>query len=188
MESSETNFRKLISLSKKDLLRRLAEDNTVREWLRSNVNYSVSEGSHKLRGIKIFLSYATPDVEKVTELYEWLLAAGMKPWFAPRSIKSGEKWELAIQTAIQQSDFFIVCLSSNTVNKRGVIQKEIRTALEISASMLDDDIYLIPVRLEDCPVPAALQHLQYLDLFEAKGYNELMWAIQKGIERRHRGR
>ncbi|NIO68956.1 MAG: TIR domain-containing protein [Anaerolineae bacterium] len=43
----------------------------------------------------------------------------------------GEKWELAIQKAIRRSDFFLVCLSANSIDKRGWIQKEIKQVLDI---------------------------------------------------------
>ena len=185
-ELPEHHFRKLMSLGKKDLLRLLAEDEIVKNWERSNYN-SVSEDSNKLPGPKIFLNYATPDVEKVAEIDEFLLSVGMESWFAPRCITPGEQWKAAIQTAIQQSDFFIVCLSSNSVDRIGFLQKEIKTALEVTAEMPDGYIYLIPLRLENCHIPGTLRHFHFLDWFEAKARDKLLWAIHKGIEKRHKG-
>ena len=62
-------------------------------------------------------------------------------------------WKAEIQKAIQKSDFFLVCLSTCSARKRGVIQDEIKEALETWRKKLEDDIYLIPVRLEGCEVP-----------------------------------
>jgi len=50
--------------------------------------------------------------------------------------------------------------------------------------MLEDDIYLIPVRLEDCEVPDSLLDFQWVNLFEEAGWAQLVEAIQTGIERR----
>ncbi len=50
--------------------------------------------------------------------------------------------------------------------------------------MLDSDIYLIPVRLEDCEVPESLRDFQWVNLFEEKGWTLLAKAIQVGMERR----
>lgn len=101
-----------------------------------------------------------------------------------KDIIAGEKWRYSIQKAIRHCDFFLVCLSRNSVNKRGSLQREIRQALDILQGMLDSDIYLIPVRLEDCRVPESLRHIQWLDLFERDGWRRLMEAIQAGMERR----
>jgi hypothetical protein len=136
---------------------------------------------------QIFLSYAREDGEKVEKLYQKLSDAGFKPWMDKKDILPGEKWELAIQKAIQHSDFFLVCLSKNSVGKRGWIQREIREALHVLKGMLDSDIYLIPVRLEDCEVPESLASFQWVNLFKANGWTWLVKAIQVGMERRAEG-
>lgn len=99
-------------------------------------------------------------------------------------ILPGEKWELAIKRAIRDCDFFLICLSKNSVNKRGVLQKEIRIALDICQGMIDNDIYIIPVRLEECDAPESLQDFQGVDWFEKDGWTKLKNAIQVGMDRR----
>jgi CheY-like chemotaxis protein len=49
---------------------------------------------------------------------------------------------------------------------------------------LDADIYLIPIRLEECEVPDRLSEFQYLDLFEDGAGEKLLMAIQEGMKRR----
>jgi hypothetical protein len=61
---------------------------------------------------QIFLSYAREDRKRVEKLYQELSKAGFKPWMDKRDILPGEKWELAIQKAIQRSDFFLICRRS----------------------------------------------------------------------------
>lgn len=133
---------------------------------------------------QIFLSYAREDKEKVEALYQKLSDAEFKPWMDEKDILPGERWESCVQRAIQDSDFFLACLSTNSVNKRGFLQKEIRAALSIWQEKLDSDIYLIPVRLDDCEVPESLRDLQWVDLFEEDGWTRLVEAIQVGMERR----
>jgi len=135
---------------------------------------------------QVFLSYAREDKAAVGSLYRRLSDAGFKPWMDGKDILPGEQWEFSIQQAIRRSDFFMVCLSANSVNKRGFLQKEIKHALSIRQEMLDSDIYLIPVRLEDCEVPESLHDCQWVDLFEKDGWTQLVKAIQVGIERRVR--
>jgi len=134
---------------------------------------------------EIFLSYAREDAEKVENLYQKLSDAGFKPWMDKKDIVPGESWKSSIQGAIQRSDFFLVCLSANSVSKRGFIRKEIEHALDIWQEELDRDIYLIPVRLEDCEVPESLSDFQWVNLFEEYGWARLVEAIKVGMERRH---
>ena len=133
---------------------------------------------------QIFLSYAREDEEKVENLYQKLSHAGFKPWMDKKDILPGEQWKSSIQKAIQHSEFFLVCLSANSVDKRGWIQREIKQALDIWKEMLESDIYLISVRLEDCGAPENLGDFQWVDLFEKDGWTRLVKAIQVGMERR----
>jgi hypothetical protein len=133
---------------------------------------------------RVFLSYARPDEEKVTTLYQQLLQVGVKPWMDRFDIMPGEVWQPLIEKAIKSSDFFLACISSNSASRRGVLQKELKNALEVWEKMLGDDIYFIPVRLEQCEVPETISRFQWVDLFGKNGFKRLIDAIKEGIERR----
>lgn len=133
---------------------------------------------------RIFLCYARSDQENVILLYDNLSKAGQIPWMDQKCIQGGEKWETAIRRAIRESDFFVVCLSKKSINRRGFIQREIRLALNIWDEKLDDDIYLIPARLENCDVThERLREIQWVDLFEPDGFQRLIQAIRVGTIR-----
>ncbi len=53
------------------------------------------------------------------------------PGWLNKDILPGEQWKMKIRQAINASEFFIACLSTNSVQKRGYLQKEIRGALEL---------------------------------------------------------
>ncbi len=130
---------------------------------------------------RIFLCYARPDEEEVDLLYKDLTAAGFIPWMDKKHITGGERWEVAIRKAIRTADFFVICLSDNSVNRRGFMQREIRLALDIWDEKLENDIYLIPARLEQCAVTHdRLRELQWVDLFESDGFLRLCLAIRTG--------
>ena len=133
---------------------------------------------------QIFLSYVREDKEKVEKLYQKLSDEGFKPWMAKKDIFPGEQWEFRIPQAIRRSDFFLVCLSASSIDERGWIQREIKQALDIWQEKLDSDIYLIPVRLEDCEVPESLRKFHWVNLFEEDGWTRLVEAIQEGMKRR----
>ena len=101
---------------------------------------------------KVFLCYAHADHDRVEVLYEKLSEAGFTPWMAPKNIMPGEKWRRTLFKAIREAPFFLACLSNNSVDRRGVIQAEIKLALSMWREKLESDIYFIPVRLEKCEV------------------------------------
>jgi internalin A len=134
--------------------------------------------------IQIFLSYAHLDKKIVADLYEKLTKEGFKPWMDTEDILPGENFRLAIEKGIRNSDFFLACLTKNSVDRRGFIQRELKEAHDLWKEKLDSDIYLIPVRLEECKAPENLQGFQWVDLFEPNGWARLLKAIQEGIRRR----
>ena len=74
----------------------------------------------------------------------------------------------------------MACFSRNSVSKKGGFQAEIRYALECARRVPLDEIFMIPVRLDDCPVPARIQkELQYIDLFPdwARGLRRLFTVM-----------
>jgi hypothetical protein len=142
------------------------------------------EGVQVKATVQIFLCYARLDRRKVEDIYQKLSDAGFKPWMDKKDLLPGERWKSSIQKAVRRSDFFLACLSANSVNKRGFLQKEINDALDIWREKLDSDIYLIPARLEDCEMPESLRDFQWVDLFEEDGWTRLVKAIQVGMERR----
>jgi len=133
---------------------------------------------------QIFLCYGRQDRQKVQRLYEELANLGYQPWMDVKDILPGEVWETSIRHAIRRADFFLACISSTSVNRRGFLQKEIREALEIWKEKLEEDIYFIPARLEECEVPQQMSGFQWVDLFEQQGLARLSEAIATSFEKR----
>lgn len=128
----------------------------------------------------VFVSYAREDEKAAERLYKDLKEAGVEPWFAPESVMPGEDWKRAIKLAIRSSRYFIALLSSNSVNKKGVVQSEIADALEILKEFPPSEIYMIPVRLDDCkPSHERLQDLQWADMFPdwEKGLDKILRSV-----------
>jgi hypothetical protein len=77
----------------------------------------------------MFVSYASEDRVQVKEIYDGLRLAGYDPWMDSVDIVGGENWERTIERALHNVDLFLACLSSNSVQKRGFLQKELLQAL-----------------------------------------------------------
>jgi hypothetical protein len=115
---------------------------------------------------RVFIAYAAEDRAFAEKLYVGLEALGCAPWLDVHKLLPGQDWPRRIQEAIESSDYFVACFSTRSVNKRGGFQAEVRQALECARKIPLDDVFLIPVRLDDCHVPARIQReTQYVDLF-----------------------
>jgi hypothetical protein len=86
---------------------------------------------------------------------------------------------VAIKKAIKKSTIFLACLSKSAVSKRGFVQPELNSALKILDTIPEGEIYLIPIRLDQCEVPSKLEHLQWVDYFEEGGPGKLFDALRE---------
>jgi hypothetical protein len=100
--------------------------------------------------MKTFLSYAREDHDRAEECFRFLEGFGFDPWMDTHKLVGGMDWEAQIEKAIRVCDVFILLMSTHSVSKRGIIQKEIRVALREAEKYLPSDIFIIPVRLEPC--------------------------------------
>lgn len=117
-------------------------------------------------GPQVFIAYVKEDEPAAARLYADLAAAGFSPWMDVRKLMPGQNWPRAIESAIETSDFFLACYSTNSVRKKGGFQAEIRYALDCARQVPLDEIFIVPVRLDSCDLPRSIRHeLQYIDLF-----------------------
>jgi adenylate cyclase len=128
--------------------------------------------------IKAFLCHASEDKPLVTDLYHKLRSDGIDAWLDKQDIQPGEEWAMAIPRAVRASHVVLVCVSSRSVGKEGYLQKEIKHVLDVADEKLEDAIFLIPIRLEECRIPQRLSRWQWVDLFEGDGYDKLIRSLR----------
>jgi hypothetical protein len=136
---------------------------------------------------QVFIAYGKEDIVAAGQLYDALDAAGFGPWMDTRKLLPGQNWPRAIEGAIENSDFFIACFSTNSVQKKGGFQAEIRYALDCARRLPLDEIFLVPVRVNECAVPRSIRtELQYLDLFPdwQRGVRKLIAMMRREASRR----
>ena len=116
--------------------------------------------------MKVFISYAREDFNVAKDVYDALAKFELiKPWLDQESLLPGNDWKDEILNVIEKSRFIIILLSNNSIDKRGFFQSEIKEAIKRFSDYPDNDIYLIPVRIDKCNPPRDIQDIQYLDLF-----------------------
>jgi len=130
---------------------------------------------------RVFISYAKEDKDHAEKLCRDLKLAGGAPWIDCIDLIPGQRWKPAIRKAISTSRYFIALLSSRSVGKRGFVQQETRYALEIADGYPEDEVFIIPLRIDDCePSFEGLRELHIADLFPSyeKGFKELLRSLK----------
>lgn len=97
----------------------------------------------------IFLAHAKEDKIIIRKLYNELKQENLNPWLDEFSIEPGKKWKEEIENAIKKSRFFVACISKFSVKKAGYVQNELRLALQEFESRPPNNLYFIPVLLDD---------------------------------------
>ena len=135
----------------------------------------------------VFLAYVREDAGMIEDLCDRLELQGLHPWYDRRKLLPGQNWPRSIEDAIESTDFVIACFSKNSVTKRGGFQAEIRYALDCARRVPLDDIFLIPVRLDDCRMPSSIRReTQYIDLFPhwERGFRRIVTVINRQYRKR----
>jgi hypothetical protein len=155
--------------------------NTARQSPNQDLEIRPSKALKQVNATTVFLSYAREDIKQARRLFNDLRKLGVAAWFDEEYLLPGQKWKVTIRQAIRDSRFFLALLSTNSLNKRGYVQKEVREAFDIMDEYPDSAIYLIPVRLENCsPSDDRLSNLHWVDMFPV--WEEGLARILKVVE------
>ena len=93
-----------------------------------------------------FISHSSEDAEFTRQLYKDLQASGVRCWFAPEDLKTGDRIRHAIDDAIHLHDKLLLILSRDALDS-GWVQYEADRAL--SQELIDKRIILFPIRIDD---------------------------------------
>lgn len=142
--------------------------------------------SHTAQPLQVFLCHSSGDKPLVRDLYKRLRAEGIMPWFDEEDLLPGQQWREEIPKAVRAADVVLVCLASSSLDRAGYVQKEIALALDVAEEQPDGNIFVIPVRLEECNIPDRLSTRHWVNLFDDRGYEKLIRALHRQAE--HLGR
>ena len=137
------------------------------------------------RKLRVFLCHSSQDKPIVCELYQRLNGEGwIDPWLDKEKLLPGMDWDMEIENAVNVADVVIVCLSNDSVNKEGYVQKELRKVLDVANEKPERAIFIIPLRLEDCSVPIRLKNWQYEDYFPSERKYEAYKRVLESLKMR----
>ena len=108
----------------------------------------------------IFISYAHEDVAYAHALYLELKNAKLDPWmdkppqpFQWEGLLVGQRWETVLLSKLRLATQIALLLSERSVRKRGYVQKEFLTALDLMSFLPNDQVLVLPIRIDACQVP-----------------------------------
>jgi len=102
----------------------------------------------------------------------------LQPWLDEINLLPGQDWELEITRAVRAAHCVVVCLSKRAMDATGYVHKEIGLALDVAERKPEGAIFVIPVKLENCPVPDLLVKYQWVNLYEPEGYYYLLRGLR----------
>ena len=117
----------------------------------------------------VFLSHSSIDKPRVARLAERLTATGFRVWFDRPNIDNGEDIVTAVEQGLERSRVLILCMTKAAFESEWV-------RLERNTATFRDpanhDCRFLPLRLDDCQIPATLRRLQYIDWAGRFGWRE----------------
>ena len=135
------------------------------------------------RPLRVFLCHSSNDKPAVRELYQQLrVESWIQPWLDQEELYPGQDWNIEIEKAVEAADAIIVCLTKNSINKEGYVQRELRIILDFADYKPEGTLYIIPVRLEECEPPRRLRTWQYADYFEGqrdRAFQRLLVSLKR---------
>ena len=101
---------------------------------------------------QVFISYAHEDLPIVRQIVAGLKERKLDVWFDKKHLGAG-RWKQKIIKAINQSRFFVICISKAALQKTGADSdkigfqdEELNTAYIIAQDQPDNEFTIVPVR------------------------------------------
>jgi hypothetical protein len=67
----------------------------------------------------VFLSYASPDRDRVGPYADALESHGFNVWVDYKRLKAGQNWNFEIRRELEKAAVIVVFISNNSVDRRG---------------------------------------------------------------------
>ena len=150
---------------------------TTPEALHLALVSGIGQSGRLLRPVRVFLCHSSRDKSVVRELYRRLSESYVEAWLDENNLLGGQDWEEEIRKAVKRSDIVIICVSSEAFATPGFLHKEIAFALDRAEEQPEDSLFIIPLRLEKCPIPRRLKDYQGIDYTQEDGWERLMASI-----------
>lgn len=142
----------------------------LQDYLASTVQYRSGAAEESAR---VFISYRSedPDLSLAQTFYESLREAGHKPFMAGESLRLGDDWPSRIGDELEQSDYFLLLLSSRSAIS-DMVTEEVRRAKQLHDARADKRPRFLPIRV-NLPLNEPLNYdlAGYVSRFQQRIWN-----------------
>lgn len=132
--------------------------------------------------MKVFLCYPSEVEGTAREVKAFVRSVDIECWFDKDSLVAGEDWDRSRRIALEQADVVLVLCAAATTQRNGVYQRELNEALRLSEDRRVGTVYILPLRIEDCPLPPELRRLQYVDHFDPAWRRKVAAGLAKACD------
>jgi hypothetical protein len=124
---------------------------------------------------KLFISYSHKDDHAANTIYAGLQKHGFDVWLDVHRLVPGQSLSGQIESGLKDSDYYILLISENS-NSSNWVKREIAMAIGLADK---SKLAVIPILLDDAPVPFEFQGLFYI---KAVGDNAALEHVLKYFE------
>jgi hypothetical protein len=133
-------------------------------------------GEPRKDGRKLFMSHSSLDKWFVNKVADDLKSLGHDVWLDERDIKVGQSIPQAIQKGINEADYVILFLSTNSVFSKWV---EVEWVTKFMSEVESGSVKILPALIESCEVPPLLKIKKYADF--TKSYDQALRDLLDAI-------
>lgn len=111
----------------------------------------------------VFISHSSKDDTFVDNLRLDLHRRGYETWVDHHDIPAGKVWDQVVEQQLKTCDIMILVLSpaATASEEVGVEWREFRSMNKL----------ILPVKVQDCPIPLLIRHVQHLDFSDDAAYD-----------------
>lgn len=131
--------------------------------------------------MKIFLGYASEQLEAAREIYEFLKSINDEVWFDKEALVGGDDWDRERAIAQQQAEFVVHLISAEIFERPGVVNREIKQTLKLVEDQPIGASYVLFIRLNEIRMPAEMIRFQYIDYFKETWREQLTQSVAKRL-------
>jgi hypothetical protein len=110
---------------------------------------------------------------------EELRGRGYNPWLDTEEIAPGQRWAPSILQGLANSAVALLLVSKNLDMKTSFVQSELEMAMKTMSSRDESSSPVIPIKLDDAPLPQEVEDVHWLDLREENAFDHL----ERGLKR-----
>ena len=123
---------------------------------------------------RVFISHNYKDKEFASKLGRDLAKKDVRVWIDEAELQVGDSLIRKIENAIAEVDYLAAILSTNSITSEWV-KRELEIA--ITREIHNKRIFVLPLVIDDCDIPAFLKGRMYLDFREKSKYKENLEKI-----------